>query len=122
MIARLYRYSLCLDDTCVLAMRTWFLVLNAPDVQVATDLTCFRGRRCPPISIQAYIERIAKYSKCSPVCFVMAWAYLKRISAKVRPQIKLGCPSAGQTEASNLVLTGPAHHSMCVWAWSACCA
>lgn len=41
-------------------------------------LTLFHGLRPPPISVSAYVERIAKYSKCSPVCFVLALMYLQR--------------------------------------------
>lgn len=42
--------------------------------------SCFRCGQAPAISIRAYIHRIAKHSKCSPVCFMMACAYLKRLS------------------------------------------
>ena len=41
---------------------------------------CFRCGKVPPISVKAYILRIAQYSKCSPVCFMMAWSYLKRFT------------------------------------------
>lgn len=39
-------------------------------------LTAFHGLRPPPISIEAYLDRIAKYTKCSPVCFVMSLLYM----------------------------------------------
>ncbi|MEW5298138.1 MAG: hypothetical protein WDW36_001291 [Sanguina aurantia] len=41
--------------------------------------TIFHGMRPPPITIPAYLERIAKYSRCSPVCFVMATSYIDRL-------------------------------------------
>ena len=63
-------------------------------VQVATSLTCFCGTRAPPISIADYIARIAKYSKCSPVCFIMAWSYLKRICGQVTAKQLLSRRSA----------------------------
>ncbi|KAK8928771.1 Cyclin-P3-1 [Platanthera zijinensis] len=40
--------------------------------------TVFDGLRAPNISIQSYIERIFKYSNCSPSCFVLAYIYMDR--------------------------------------------
>lgn len=45
-------------------------------------LTVFHGLRPPPISVEAYLERIAKYTKCSPVCFIMALSYMDVLGAK----------------------------------------
>lgn len=42
--------------------------------------TEFHGARQPPISIDDYLRRIAKYAKCSPVCFVMAHTYIERLA------------------------------------------
>ncbi|KAG2483924.1 hypothetical protein HYH03_017245 [Edaphochlamys debaryana] len=39
-------------------------------------LTVFHGLRPPPIALQSYLERVAKYTKCSPMCFVMALFYM----------------------------------------------
>ncbi|KAL3570197.1 hypothetical protein D5086_027446 [Populus alba] len=36
----------------------------------------------PTISIQNYLERIFKYSNCSPSCFVVAYVYLDRFSQR----------------------------------------
>ena len=57
----------------------------------APQRSLFHGIRPPPISIAAYVERIAKYAKCSPVCFVMAVTYMER-AAEVRccPKDSLG--------------------------------
>lgn len=41
--------------------------------------TVFHGRRQPSISIQDYIQRLAKFSKCSPICFVMALIYIDKL-------------------------------------------
>ncbi len=49
----------------------------------APRASAFHGHRPPPISIAAYLFRISKYAKCSPVCFAMAFSYLKRV-AQVR--------------------------------------
>lgn len=46
-------------------------------------LTVFHGLRPPPIGLQAYVERVAKFTKCSPVCFVMALVYMDLL-AQVR--------------------------------------
>merc|ERR1719384_645936 len=39
----------------------------------------FHALRPPPISIQDYLERIAKYSCCSEECFVLALIYIDRL-------------------------------------------
>ncbi|KAJ6811299.1 cyclin-P3-1-like isoform X2 [Iris pallida] len=41
-------------------------------------VTMFRGFRAPNISIKSYMERIYKYSKCSPSCFILAHIYIDR--------------------------------------------
>lgn len=41
-------------------------------------VTIFHGSRAPALSIRQYIDRIFKYSSCSPSCFVVAYVYLER--------------------------------------------
>lgn len=41
-------------------------------------VTVFHGTRAPVLTVQQYIERIFKYSNCSPSCFVVAYVYLER--------------------------------------------
>ncbi|KAG6429146.1 hypothetical protein SASPL_107186 [Salvia splendens] len=41
-------------------------------------ITVFHGTRAPSLSIQQYIDRIFRYSNCSPSCFVIAHIYLDR--------------------------------------------
>ncbi|XP_057497751.1 cyclin-P3-1-like [Actinidia eriantha] len=41
-------------------------------------ITVFHGSKAPALSIRQYIERIFKYSSCSPSCFVVAYIYLDR--------------------------------------------
>lgn len=41
-------------------------------------ITVFHGSRAPALSIRQYIERIFKYSNCSPSCFVVAYIYLEK--------------------------------------------
>ncbi|XP_010942426.1 cyclin-P3-1 [Elaeis guineensis] len=46
--------------------------------KIKNAVTVFHGLRAPNISIQKYLERIFKYSKCSPSCFVLAHIYIDR--------------------------------------------
>ncbi|XP_020238763.1 cyclin-P3-1 isoform X2 [Cajanus cajan] len=41
-------------------------------------LTVFHGLRAPTLSVRKYIDRIFKYSGCSPSCFVVAHIYVDR--------------------------------------------
>ncbi|KFK37958.1 hypothetical protein AALP_AA3G051800 [Arabis alpina] len=40
------------------------------------EITMFHCSRAPSMSIHRYIERIHRYSQCSPSCFVAAFAYI----------------------------------------------
>lgn len=42
------------------------------------EVTIFHGLRAPPLSIRQYIDRVFKYSGCSPSCFVVAKIYVDR--------------------------------------------
>ncbi|KAF8067450.1 hypothetical protein N665_1153s0018 [Sinapis alba] len=46
------------------------------------SLEAFHGVRAPSISIAKYLERIYKYTKCSPSCFVVGYAYIDRLAHK----------------------------------------
>ncbi|XP_052187406.1 cyclin-P3-1-like [Diospyros lotus] len=46
--------------------------------------TIFHGSRAPALSIRQYLERIYKYSNCSPSCFVVAYIYLDRFLHQMR--------------------------------------
>lgn len=41
-------------------------------------ITIFHGSRAPALSIQQYVERIFKYARCSPSCFVVAYIYMEK--------------------------------------------
>ncbi|GMH12053.1 hypothetical protein Nepgr_013894 [Nepenthes gracilis] len=43
------------------------------------NLKVFHGVRAPNISIPKYLERIYKYSNCSPSCFVVGFIYIDRL-------------------------------------------
>lgn len=49
---------------------------------VPTSLTVFHGLRAPPITVEAYLVRIAKYAKCSPASFVQAVALIFRLAKR----------------------------------------
>ncbi|KAG0583736.1 hypothetical protein KC19_3G159400 [Ceratodon purpureus] len=51
---------------------------NAPSQQ-GKKLTIFHGLRAPSISIAKYLERIFKYTSCSPSCFVVGYVFLDRL-------------------------------------------
>ncbi|XP_024363912.1 cyclin-U1-1 [Physcomitrium patens] len=51
---------------------------NAPSQQ-GKKLTIFHGLRAPSINIAKYLERIFKYTNCSPSCFVVGYVYLDRL-------------------------------------------
>lgn len=42
-------------------------------------VTKFQSSYAPAISIQGYLERINKYAKCSPNCFIVALIYIDRL-------------------------------------------
>ncbi|ERN12729.1 cyclin-U1-1 [Amborella trichopoda] len=43
------------------------------------SLAVFHGVRAPSISIPKYLERIYKYTNCSPSCFVVGYVYMDRL-------------------------------------------
>ena len=45
-------------------------------------LTIFHGFRPPNISILKYLERIHKYSNCSPSCFLVGFIYIDHLVHK----------------------------------------
>ncbi|XP_073147591.1 cyclin-U1-1 [Henckelia pumila] len=46
------------------------------------SLSPFHGVREPGISLEKYIERIYKYTSCSPSCFVVGFVYIDRVLHK----------------------------------------
>lgn len=40
--------------------------------------TMFHGIKAPNMSVKQYMERIHKYTRCSPCCYVMAHIYMDR--------------------------------------------
>ncbi|PSS14429.1 Cyclin-U1-1 like [Actinidia chinensis var. chinensis] len=50
--------------------------------RVGTSLNTFHGVRAPSIRIGKYLERIYKYTDCSPSCFVVGYVYIDRLVHK----------------------------------------
>ncbi|KAL5853753.1 hypothetical protein ACOSQ3_008871 [Xanthoceras sorbifolium] len=50
-------------------------------------VTIFHGCRAPSMSIRQYIERIFKYSSCSPSCLVMAYVYMDRFLQRMEASL-----------------------------------
>lgn len=46
--------------------------------QARDIITIFHGLRAPSLTIHQYVDRIFKYSSCSPSCFVVAHVYIDR--------------------------------------------
>ncbi|XP_059452308.1 cyclin-U1-1 [Corylus avellana] len=47
--------------------------------RVGKSLNAFDGVRAPSISIPKYLERLYKYTSCSPSCFVVGYVYIDRL-------------------------------------------
>ncbi|KAL5794029.1 hypothetical protein ACOSP7_002623 [Xanthoceras sorbifolium] len=48
--------------------------------RLGKSLNAFHGVRAPSISIAKYLERLYKYTNCSPSCFVVGYVYIDRLS------------------------------------------
>lgn len=48
-------------------------------INSSMKLTLFHGLRPPNIGVYKYLERIYKYTSCSPSCFVVAYAFIDRL-------------------------------------------
>lgn len=49
------------------------------DQELGTNLKVFHGVRAPNITIEKYLERLYKYTDCSPSCFVVGYVYIDRL-------------------------------------------
>lgn len=54
--------------------------LSSGSVRLGKSLNAFHGVRAPSISIPKYLERIYKYTNCSPSCFVVGYVYIDRLT------------------------------------------
>ncbi|XP_014500042.1 cyclin-U1-1 [Vigna radiata var. radiata] len=54
--------------------------LACGSVRLGNSLNTFHGVRAPSISIPKYLERIYKYTNCSPSCFVVGYVYIDRLT------------------------------------------
>ncbi|CAD8182897.1 unnamed protein product [Paramecium octaurelia] len=54
-------------------------ILTETDPLSLQQASPFHTSRTPSISIENYIQRIAKYAHCNSVCFVFALIYLDKI-------------------------------------------
>ncbi|KAJ7981318.1 Cyclin [Quillaja saponaria] len=52
---------------------------SCSSAQLGKRLNTFHGIRAPNISIPKYLERIYKYTNCSPSCFVVGYVYIDRL-------------------------------------------
>ncbi|CAD8088705.1 unnamed protein product [Paramecium sonneborni] len=54
-------------------------ILKETDQLSLQQVSTFHALRIPSISIQSYIQRIAKYTNCNSVCFVFGLIYLDKV-------------------------------------------
>ncbi|KAF5481113.1 hypothetical protein F2P56_001793 [Juglans regia] len=47
--------------------------------RLGKGLNAFHGVRAPSISVPKYLERLYKYTNCSPSCFVVGYVYIDRL-------------------------------------------
>ncbi|CAL9000226.1 unnamed protein product [Prunus brigantina] len=80
-----------LENPIVMTKVITFLSSLVQRVAESNDINCefqpqkisvFHGQTRPPISIQSYLERIFKYTDCSPSCLIVAHVYLDRYSQR----------------------------------------
>ncbi|KAE8654801.1 Cyclin-U1-1 [Hibiscus syriacus] len=55
---------------------------SSTSAPLGKSLHAFHGVRAPNISIPNYLERIYKYTNCSPSCFVLGYVYIDRLAHK----------------------------------------
>ncbi|GJW26440.1 cyclin-U1-1 [Tanacetum coccineum] len=52
---------------------------KGPGRRLGKNLEAFHGVRPPAITIPKYLDRIYKYTNCSPACFVVGYVYIDRL-------------------------------------------
>ncbi|CAN8280410.1 unnamed protein product [Cochlearia groenlandica] len=61
--------------------------IESPEIEDSVT-TFFEGLSLPEISIGSYLDRIFKYSCCSPSCFVIAHIYIDKFLHRTRTHLK----------------------------------
>lgn len=54
---------------------------HLPPIPGAARPTLFHAPAAPRIDVEAYVQRLYRYTKCSPACLVMAYSYIQRLAA-----------------------------------------
>ncbi|KAI3824756.1 hypothetical protein L1987_06227 [Smallanthus sonchifolius] len=62
-----------------LVNRNEMLSLSGGGGRLGKNLEVFHGIRPPAITIPKYLDRIYKYTNCSPACFVVGYIYIDRL-------------------------------------------
>ncbi|XP_071702647.1 cyclin-U1-1-like [Rutidosis leptorrhynchoides] len=62
-----------------LVNRNETLSLSRSSRRLGKNLEAFHGVRPPAITIPKYLNRIYKYTNCSPACFVVGYVYIDRL-------------------------------------------
>lgn len=53
--------------------------LSLGSARLGKSFDAFHGERAPNISIPKYLERLYKFTDCSPSCFVVGYVYIDRL-------------------------------------------
>ncbi|KAJ8434612.1 hypothetical protein Cgig2_025038 [Carnegiea gigantea] len=71
--------------------------------ELGTNLNVFHGVRAPSISIGKYLERLYKYTNCSPSCFVVGYVYIDRLLHK-HPEMLISSLSVHRLLVTSLLI------------------
>lgn len=67
------------NDQLVMSLSSAQETNGHDSARIGKSLKGFHGVRSPSISIRKYLERIYKYTNCSPSCFVVGYVYIDRL-------------------------------------------
>jgi hypothetical protein len=70
--------------------------------------TIFHARKPPSVSVEKYLERLAKYSPCSPQCFIVALIYIDRLLSR-HPEFLLRSSNVHRLLITSLLLAAKSH-------------
>ncbi|KAK2988010.1 hypothetical protein RJ640_011273 [Escallonia rubra] len=81
-IAFLLEKLVARNDQLAIGLTQQLHGLSNGSVPLGKSLNVFHGVRAPSISIPKYLDRIYKYTSCSPSCFVVGYVYIDRLLHK----------------------------------------
>lgn len=67
----------CFGSICSPAVSFFFSIQHT--LGCGNEFMKFQSSYAPDVSIESYLERVRRYSRCSDACFVMALIYVDRL-------------------------------------------